>query len=60
MLWLVWLNQELVTVLPLADFKKPGRFVFDFYEQGIILQKTKRTFLQAHFKKVAMPGTVRV
>ena len=48
----MWLNQELVTVLPLADFKKPGRFVrLISMSREIILQKTKRTFLQAHFKK---------
>ena len=52
MLWLVWLNQELLAVLPLADFKKPGRFVrLISMSREIILHKTKRTFMQAHFKK---------
>ena len=52
MLWLVWLNQELLAMLPLVDFSQPGRFVqLISRSRNIILHKTKRTFMQSHFKK---------
>ena len=34
MLWLVWLNQELVTVLPSLTLRNLVGLCADFYEQG--------------------------
>ena len=50
--WLKWLNEEILAVLPLADFDKPGLFVrLLSLNKDLILHRTKRTFMQSHFKK---------
>ena len=50
--WLKWLNNEILAVLPLADFDSSDRFVnLISISRDVILHRTKRLFLQSHFKK---------